>query len=490
MSFFRCQNGARWQKNFEEKVWYELGSSIMYNVLSRVSKEDFKNIRLCCHEWRRLVDTNVRSLTPTRLEIPKIKALFPSLTVLDLSRAEVDPMALSGIHALNQLQELHLASVTNLTDERMASVAPLTQLSKLSIKKCLDFRGVVFKDMVHLRWSLQSLRLQRVGVQDPGLWAIVNTFVQLKQLSIAFNIQVTGYGLQQVSRLQNLNELCLYACPNLDLEVVRGFTTLTNLKALNVAWCRGVSNEALEEIVKLTGLTELCMKSCPTASAENYRLQIQDDRVSALSQLQKLQKLDLGGNTQLTDDCFTFLATLTDLQLLDVSHTKFNIKGALSAARLPQLKMLHVSHCKNFSSRALDFMVTGSPVPFNIVIDHCGAVSMASVIRYKVCRRLKQLDAHHQMAEIPEPADPPERTWSEYNQSLKRYFSELNSFIKLYPGQAFVGLLLALGVTLCATAWVVVSPLFMMVMIIGLLLFLPMRLALRCCRQQPAENEQ
>eukprot|EP01023_Acetabularia_acetabulum_P027701 TRINITY_DN2623_c0_g2_i1.p1 TRINITY_DN2623_c0_g2~~TRINITY_DN2623_c0_g2_i1.p1 ORF type:complete len:491 (+),score=65.95 TRINITY_DN2623_c0_g2_i1:183-1655(+) len=490
MSLFRCGHGARLQRDDDEKVWYELGSSIMYNILSRVSSEDYKNIRLCCHEWKRLVDSNVRSLSPKRLEVLKIKTLFPSLVCLDLSRAEVEAIALNDLNILNQLQELSLFSVQNLTDERLASVAALTQLSKISIKKCLDFRGVVFKDMTHLRWSLQSLHLQRVGVQEAGLQAIINTFEQLKELSIAFNIQVTGAALQQISRLCELQELCLHACPNLDLEVVRSLTVLTNLKVLNVAWCRGVTNEALEEILKLTALTELCMKSCPTVSAENYRLQIQDDRVVGLSELLNLEKLDLGGNTQLTDECFTFLLELTKLRLLDVSHTKFNIKGALSAARLPQLQMLHVSHCKNFSSRALDYLVTGSPMPFNIVIDHCGAVSMASVIRYKVCRRLKQLSAHKQMCDIPQATDPPERSWAEYKASVNRYFSELKSYIKLYPGQAFLGVLAACGITIAATAWVVVSPLFMMVMIIGLLLFLPMRLAMRCCRQQGPELQQ
>lgn len=294
--------------------------------------------------------TNLREL---RLSQGRVKnfsfAVFPKLEALDLSYSTATDEVLKSLSGLKNLRRLNLRD-TLITDDGLAALAPVTSLEEI------DLYGLKISDkgLAHLRTlkNLRKLNLLGGPITDSGA-EILAGLPHLRELNL-YRAELTNAG---VSKLRALKELAF-----LDLRYTRA--TASGVEQLRAALpkCRvdfsgsvnlggksttavpaiGAPEAAIAKWIRdgLHGKAEL--RDGHIHSASLARTPVTDAHLALLASLPQLQELDLTA-TEVGDLGAASLSKCRSLTVLKLGSTTLSDRGLPSLAGLASLRTLHIS---------------------------------------------------------------------------------------------------------------------------------------------------
>ena len=253
----------------------------------------------------------------------KLKGKDPAkITELSFSCTDIRDEDLAALKPLTQLQKLDLCA-TQISDAGLVHLETLTQLKWLSIAN----PKISDAGLAHLKTltKLETLSLDGTQISDAGLMYL-KTLTQLQYLDLD-STQISDAGLAHLEKLTQLQFLLLEGTKisGAGLEHLKPLTRLQSL------WLQGtqVSDAGLVHLEPLTQLK--CLNLCGT--------QISDAGLAHLKTLTQLQRLNLCG-TKISDVGLEYLKALTQLQVLDLTVTKIGDAGLEHLKALTQLQEL------------------------------------------------------------------------------------------------------------------------------------------------------
>jgi len=225
---------------------------------------------------------------------------FPNLVNLDISRnARLTDAATKEIAKLTQLEVLNLL-FCNFSEFGMMNIAALPKLRALDIRANMQIGDSGMRTLAKLP-ALRSLK-HRGPVADEGIRALA----EVKTLD-NFEIQdfrITGQSGQYIRQMEKLTGLIIFRCENFDSS---GILALKGLK-----------------------LNRLTLRGLPADDAS----------MEVFSGLTTLKRLYLHELFSVTDAGILPLASLKDLELLDIWEMPITDKALPTIVQLPALKTL------------------------------------------------------------------------------------------------------------------------------------------------------
>ena len=264
------------------------------------------------------------------------------ITRLDLPSFKTTDETLAHVARLKSLNYLKLTLARHVTDDGARHLAGLTNLETLQLfgSSIGDPGQTHLSNLTKLKW----LSLSGRGTEH-GLRHVAN-LTNLESLSIGFGLgyPVTTVGLEHLRKLKNLKNLRLDGCEISDdgLELIAGFpkleslrlqsgimtdsglahlSTLKHLRRLELNQCENVGESGVAYLAPLTALTFLNLSHTG----------VTDEGVAHLRPLTNLTYLNLQG-TAIADDAVEALQPITELALLYLDQT------AISDTALEYLK--------------------------------------------------------------------------------------------------------------------------------------------------------
>ncbi|MDA1051420.1 MAG: protein kinase [Planctomycetota bacterium] len=221
----------------------------------------------------------------------------------------------------------------------------------------IDSASVGDQDLERLRDlpMLHNLNLSGTGIADEGL-AHVQSLTELQFLYLN-RTRLNGTGLAHLERLENLVSLSAAATP----FTSDGLSRLPPLAGLETLMIQSteLSDGYLEYVCRLPALKNLHvwtgnvnpglehLKGMTLLKLSlHWQQDLPDDSVAHLATLPNLQELDLTGSTYVTADGFRHLAQVKSLQTLIVAKTQFDDQAAEAIATLPRLTRLDATETK------------------------------------------------------------------------------------------------------------------------------------------------
>jgi serine/threonine protein kinase len=238
-----------------------------------------------------------------------------------------------GAVSLRPGEVYHLQVSSIVTDEQLASLAPLRGqpvLQSLDLSGCRD---VTDAGLAHLRGitALRSLNLKACPqLTDFGL-SHLREFTALKSLNLSACRNVTDAGLAYLRGFTALQSLDLSGCQNVTAAGLAHLRGLTALQSLNLEWCKLVTDAGLAHLRRLTTLQSLNLEWCGLVT---------DTGLAHLRGLTALQSLNLKACDRVTDAGLAHLGRLTALQSLNLECRLVTDAGrAVIRSALPQCQV-------------------------------------------------------------------------------------------------------------------------------------------------------
>jgi len=180
--------------------------------------------------------------------------------------------------------------------------------------------------------NLEELLVDDCPIGDGALRKMKNLKL-LKSLAIFGRNKITSAGLDHLQYLENLEELILPACSQLDDSHLLGISKLKRLKRLDLSGCNCIFDAGLKAIAVMENLEELNLNRCEQisdsgimhlAKLNNLRtlqlsgVDISDEGLELLAKSSSIERLNLSGCIKLTDAGLKFLESLQSLKHLDL----------------------------------------------------------------------------------------------------------------------------------------------------------------------------
>lgn len=254
----------------------------------------------------------VAGLWPADAELAPI---FARVRWLQFTTFPVTDRTLLYISAASELETLNIWDARRTTS---VGVRFLCKLAKLKNIELVETRATdeSLKALERLE-SLETLRLLGGSASDDGLFCL-RGHSALRELSLGpDNSRVTGVGFRQLTFLQNLRKLELPNTGVDDDSDVSELSELTRLECLDLSGTRRITDGALSSIGRLKNLKELYLKNAAVSSAGLARIR----------SLKNLETLDLGGNERVDDTGMRHLAALPRLRQLRLDGTNVTSRG-------------------------------------------------------------------------------------------------------------------------------------------------------------------
>ncbi|MBK5290100.1 MAG: hypothetical protein JJE04_00205 [Acidobacteriia bacterium] len=243
---------------------------------------------------------------------------------LSFRGAFVSDADLDEVAAMGQLEKLDL-SETRITDLGLLRLRPLRNVRELNLfyaELITDEGLAVLKD-----WPrIQRVNLRGTKVTDNTL-ALLAGKDSITALDVGF-AEVTDSGLQYLPRLKGLRELAFGGNKMTDvgLQVLRSLPALTHLdiagkqRTDSGLWFVAVTDFSLDPVATLSHLRELNLSGT----------QVTAKGLEKLTQLTKLEKLNLYAAKRVGDDAVPRLAAMPALRWVDLADTAITAQGLSS----------------------------------------------------------------------------------------------------------------------------------------------------------------
>lgn len=341
---------------------------------------------LCCFP---LLDT-LGSVSITDAYVDNLSSL-KSLKRLLVERSDINGESLS---VLTQVDYLSLRECKNLT--QLSCLAPLTGLRTLMLD---NFEGEDMEPLSHLV-SLEYLSLPDTQTNDMSL-EYFRPLSVLRVLALGGTL-VSDEGLVTIGSFSSLQELNLWDCP----ITMSGVSLLRSLKLtrLNLNGIIASDDQAIATgLVLLTSLTQLDLASTDMLNAG----------LILISVLTDLRWLNLGDNSEITDEGLQSTTALKSLTHLDLTGTAITDAGVCLLTSLSQLRELDLTSCQVtnlclpslVSFRNLDHLMMSRTLISNeslvclaslitlkyLSVTHCPNISSEGLLVLSSLTRLKRL---------------------------------------------------------------------------------------------------
>ncbi len=242
--------------------------------------------------------------------------------------------AWAGHGAMLSLGKASKLRTLRLTDTRVGNFS-LHQLKPLLELSSITWQGPTFNDhsLLYVRdLPIQSFTCACPGFGDVGL-KVLGRQLGLRELSLPQS-RISGAGLALLGKLEKLEKVHI-ARRDLGPEGIGALVHLPGLRALSLVLPAPatLADPTLAPLGEAVGLKQLTL-DIPTL----------DDRAAPqLATLTQLELLDLGG-TQISDLGLKSLAGLTMLGELKLHHTRVTNRGLANLAGLSRLHLLELDH--------------------------------------------------------------------------------------------------------------------------------------------------
>ena len=329
-------------ENTIKTIAFEDGSALNATVFDLFALQgDLESLQVS--NYRELNDTAVEKLTGLK----KLKTL--KLTNSGITDAAVRTIA----EAFPDLVSLDVSSNTQLTDAAAVEIAKLEKLESLSLLFCdfsefgllniaslpklkaLDIRANMQVGDSGLRAltalpALKSLKHRSPAVSDNGIEALVAA-KELDNLEIQ-DFSITSRSGQFIREMEKLTSLIIFRCENFDSE---GVLELKGLK-LSRLTLRGlpIDDSGMEVFRDLTTLKRLYLHELPSVS---------DAGLSNLASLKDLEILDIWG-VPVGDPSLEVIAKLSALKTLSLRETGISDAGLGLLLTIPKLESLKLDN--------------------------------------------------------------------------------------------------------------------------------------------------
>jgi hypothetical protein len=225
-----------------------------------------------------------------------------------------------------------------------------------------------------------KLNISMCNVTDATLLHL-NKLVNLQELNLSYNPEITNQGLIYLYDLINLRILNLEYCKN--ITNLNQFINFYKLEELNITGCFGIKKEEFKYLINLINLqildvsqfyiTKIHLKYISLCSQLKYLRLSQcglQNRISNLHMLKNLLHLDISICSNITDNELYHLKVFTKLLTLNISNC-LNItnNGLYYLSMLENLEILmlsnrhinnktiiHLNNCKKLKRIGIKYM--------------------------------------------------------------------------------------------------------------------------------------
>jgi hypothetical protein len=169
---------------------------------------------------------------------------------------------------------------------------------------------------------------------------------ELETLNVSRCPNVTGHGLYKLSALKNLRVLDVSYCPEIDdcgLEALTEY--FPKVRALDISGCTAISARGLRELRELKTLEVLTAANCD----------FNDDALKEIAAMKQLRSLSLRGSQRAGVNGFRALATLENLEAIDLSDSNV-VSSAVIMPLFQKLTKLHtvsIANCPRLANHSL-----------------------------------------------------------------------------------------------------------------------------------------
>lgn len=281
-----------------------------------------------------------------------------SLLKLNVQFTFITDKRFQSFSKLTLLQALEMGNCWKITDQGIQYLSKFIHLQRLNVSSCYKVTNVglealsALTKMTHLQIagypSISDLgfisRLTALcyldlngsyQLTDQGLKPISNV-TSLQHLDLSKCTKITDISLKCFSNFKSLSYLSLLNCSEITDKGMQFISMLTSLRHLDLSNCNLITNNGLNSISDLRGLRYLILRNCSRISdlsvIPNFtslcklilsECNITDEEVKKLSNLVKLEVLDVKGCNGVSVDILSSLIRLTRLR--EVKFTKFTI---------------------------------------------------------------------------------------------------------------------------------------------------------------------
>ncbi len=237
------------------------------------------------------------------------------------------------VSSARKLEQLSLRNTPELTDQGVAEVAALTQLTHLALLE-QQITGAATRSLAAMP-QLQTLDLRMChNLRAADLTVLVEA-PQLRELKLG------GYGvddtvLSTVAQFPHLRSLTIEdaSIGAQGLQQLAAGAAAAQIEELAFARCAGLTDDACHALGGFPRLSSLALRDVPVTGRF----------LQQLPHRAQLQRLALS-QTYVTAEAFDALAACVQLQRLDLSRTFLNLDLTQRLARLQSLEYLDLSEC-------------------------------------------------------------------------------------------------------------------------------------------------
>ncbi|KAK9903539.1 hypothetical protein WJX75_008223 [Coccomyxa subellipsoidea] len=197
----------------------------------------------------------MQRLKPEGLEGPRLAQRFPHLRALDLSHC---------LHTVTFHTQTALLLRSNVTDELVGQLSPLTNLRELSLRGCTGLTGAPTSGFARI---LAFARLECLDIsnckllQDDAL-KVVGRLPGLRQLRAVGCAALTDSALRQLSALQGLVQLDLGCNAHITDAGIAALATMQGLEQVNLVNLAQVTNTGVMALAALPNLKRTTVARC------------------------------------------------------------------------------------------------------------------------------------------------------------------------------------------------------------------------------------
>lgn len=300
--------------------------------------------------------SRVRVYNANGKRISQLVKAFPELSMVYLHPTK--DLRADDFRHLKSLPDLKVLWVTGfLIDDYATVIAELTSLEELRIyvRGQMDEHDLMaLKGLAHLKTLHLGVGFDTYSPSDDQLGAsVIGLFPRLEELSLN-NASVSDNSINAASRITNLKCLRLSGGDGVSKNGYQPLERLRNLETLQFYMPR--SDDAVGYLESLSDLQEL--EGLPD---------ITDTGMLTVGRMQSLKRLHNVSSGEITDQSWSHLGELSELESLELHSPKINGSGISEMRPLKKLKRLNLRHtefhAKNINSllkfRALESLDLG-----------------------------------------------------------------------------------------------------------------------------------
>lgn len=273
-------------------------------------------------------------------------------------------ITINGIACIGEMKALRTLSIYGhgvgdaVDDSAFARFSNLPVLESLTISRCSQYTAK------GIRWLSKSKSLRRLDLDSKELGdkalMYLSQIRKLEVLDISGWDNVTGSGVAQLGKLENLQELYAGGCPGMDDEGLLGLAESKSLRNIRVCGGSGYYfsfageekkwKDGFQVPATSIGLVALGkIKTLEVLNARNLD-SVNDEVLVALGKLPNLRELVIcprhRHKMDVTDVGLKALSKCTSLRVLDIYRaTKATKVGVGELGKLVNLERLHIGGC-------------------------------------------------------------------------------------------------------------------------------------------------